>query len=152
MSAVDLKTGKAIWQTPTAPKGYTGGAIWSSTPAVDPKRGVVYVTTGNNYATPKEVAECQESGKRDCLPLDDHINSFVALDLKTGAIKWATRVVPFDTWNGNCFANEPGLGSARNRAAAISTLAKAPCCIPQRSMARPATSLPPGRRAACSGE
>jgi hypothetical protein len=38
-------------------------------------------------------------------------DSFVALDLKTGAIKWATRVVPFDTWNGNCIVNEPGLGS-----------------------------------------
>ena len=35
----------------------------------------------------------------------------MALDLKTGAIKWATRVTPFDTWNGNCFVNEPGLGS-----------------------------------------
>ena len=83
------ETGKVIWQTPMAPKGYTGGAIWSSTPAVDPKRGMVYVTTGNNYATPREVAECQEGGKRDCLPIDDHIDSFVPLDRKTGAIKWA---------------------------------------------------------------
>jgi polyvinyl alcohol dehydrogenase (cytochrome) len=72
---------------------------------------VVYVTTGNNYAAPKEVVECEESGKRDCLRSDDHIGSFVALDLKTGAVKWATPVVPFDTWNGNCFVNEPGLGS-----------------------------------------
>jgi len=111
MAAVELKTGRVIWQTPMVPKGYTGGAIWSSTPAIDPKRGVVYITTGNNYTTPKEVAECQESGKRDCLPIDDHIDSFVALDLKTGAIKWATRMTPFDSWNGNCFVNEPGLGS-----------------------------------------
>jgi outer membrane protein assembly factor BamB len=63
--AADLKTGKVIWQTPMVPKGYTGGAIWSSTPAIDPTRGVVYITTGNNYTTPKEVAECQESGKRE---------------------------------------------------------------------------------------
>jgi len=111
MAAVDLKTGKVIWQTPMVPKGYTGAAIWSSTPAVDPKRGVVYVTTGNNYTTPKDVADCQQSGKRDCLPQDDHMDSFVALDLKTGAIKWATRLVPFDSWNGNCFVDEPGLGS-----------------------------------------
>jgi polyvinyl alcohol dehydrogenase (cytochrome) len=39
------------------------------------------------------------------------MDSFVALDLKTGAIKWATRVTPFDVWNGNCFVNEPGLGT-----------------------------------------
>ena len=70
-------------------EGIHGGAIWRSTPAVDPKRGMVYVTTGNNYATPREVAECQEGGKRDCLPIDDHIDSFVPLDRKTGAIKWA---------------------------------------------------------------
>ena len=111
MSAVELKTGKVIWQTPMVPKGYTGGAIWSSTPAIDPKRGVVYITTGNNYTTPKDVGECQQSGRRDCLPIDDHIDSFLSLDLKTGAIQWATRVTPFDTWNGNCFVNEPGLGA-----------------------------------------
>jgi polyvinyl alcohol dehydrogenase (cytochrome) len=111
MNGVDLKTGKVIWQTPMVPKGYTGGAIWSSTPAIDPKRGVVYITTGNNYTMPNDVAEYQESGKRNCLPIDDHIDSFLALDLKTGAIKWATRVTPFDTWNGNCFVNEPGSGT-----------------------------------------
>ena len=54
MAAVDLKPGKVIWQTPMVPKGYTGGALWSSTPAIDPTRGVVYITTGNNYTTPKE--------------------------------------------------------------------------------------------------
>ena len=32
MVAVDLKTGKVIWKMPMVPKGYTGGAIWSSTP------------------------------------------------------------------------------------------------------------------------
>jgi polyvinyl alcohol dehydrogenase (cytochrome) len=76
LAAVDLKTGKVIWQTSMAQKGYTCGAIWCSTPAVDPKRGLVYVTTDNNYATPKEVTDCQESGKRDCLPRDDHIGLF----------------------------------------------------------------------------
>ena len=64
MAAVELKTGRVIWQTPMVPKGYTGGAIWSSTPAVDPKRGVVYITTGNNYTTPPEVAECGERQAR----------------------------------------------------------------------------------------
>src|ERR1700722_8826471 len=39
MAAVELKTGKVIWQTPMVPKGYTGGAIWSRPPATDPKRG-----------------------------------------------------------------------------------------------------------------
>jgi hypothetical protein len=30
---------------------------------------------------------------------------------KLEPVRWATRVTPFDTWNGNCFVNEPGLGN-----------------------------------------
>jgi polyvinyl alcohol dehydrogenase (cytochrome) len=111
MNAIDVKTGRLVWQTPMVPDGYTGAAIWSSTPAIDPKRGMVYITTGNNYSTPEGVAQCEQSGRRDCLPVDDHIDSFLALDLKTGSIKWGTRLTPFDTWNGNCFVDAPGLGT-----------------------------------------
>ena len=130
MGAVDLKPGKVIWQTPMVPKGYTGGALWSSTPAIDPTRGVVYITTGNNYTTPKEVAECQESGKRDCLPIDDHIDSFLALYLKTGAIKWATRVVPFDTWKATASSTSPGLAPAEPRGGDLD-FGQGPPCIPR---------------------
>lgn len=111
MYALDLKTGSVIWRTPMVPGKYSGAAIWSSTPAIDAHRGLVYITTGNNYSTPPEVSACQESGRRDCLPSDDHIDSFVALDIHSGAIKWATRMVPFDSWNGNCFFHLPGTGT-----------------------------------------
>jgi hypothetical protein len=147
-----MAAGKVIWQTPMVPKGYTGGAIWSSTPAIDPNRGVVYIATDNNYTTPRDVAEFQQSGRRDCLPIDDHIDSFWRSILKrelSSGRPVSRRLTP---GTATASSMSPGLAPARKRAAAISTLVKAPCCIPQRLMARPATSLPPDRRAACSGE
>ena len=36
--AVDAATGKILWKTYTVPPGYTGGAIFSTTPAHDPSR------------------------------------------------------------------------------------------------------------------
>src|SRR5262249_51352699 len=42
--ALDVNTGKVLWQTYTVPDnggqpgGYSGGAVWGSTPAIDPKR------------------------------------------------------------------------------------------------------------------
>ena len=32
----------------------------------------------------------------------NHFDSIVALDTQTGAVKWATRALPYDTWNVNC--------------------------------------------------
>ncbi len=37
-----------------------------------------------------------------CLPADNHFDSVLALDMKTGAIRWATRAIPFDAWNVDC--------------------------------------------------
>jgi polyvinyl alcohol dehydrogenase (cytochrome) len=65
--------------------GYSGVAIWSGTPTVDRKRGTVYATTGNNYSTP--------TGATNPPPAGDHVESVVALDLSTGAIKWSSRMV-----------------------------------------------------------
>ena len=36
-----------LWKTFTVPPGFSGGAIWSSTAAVDPQLGTVYYATGN---------------------------------------------------------------------------------------------------------
>jgi hypothetical protein len=37
-----------------------------------------------------------------CLPADDYFDSILALDLKTGAIRWATRAIPYDAWTVDC--------------------------------------------------
>src|SRR5271167_2391989 len=98
--AVDAFTGAIKWQTYTVPMGYSGGNVWGSTPVVDAARNTVYVGTGNNYAIPNdpEYARCIAGGgsRAACLSDNDHVDSVIALDMRTGAIKWATRLV---SWN-----------------------------------------------------
>src|SRR5215472_9953738 len=58
--ALDASTGKILWKTYTVPSNngggdsnkpgyYTGGAVWGSSPVVDPATGMLYVSTGNDY-------------------------------------------------------------------------------------------------------
>src|SRR5262244_187986 len=42
VAALDLESGAILWKTYMVPQGYTGGAVWGSTPAVDPRRGQLY--------------------------------------------------------------------------------------------------------------
>ena len=108
VSAVDEKTGNVLWKTYTAPDGYSGNAVWGSTPVVDKFRKLVYITTGNNYTVPADVA----SG---VAPLDpnDYVDAIIALDLKTGDVIWAQNHLGLtaDTWNVACFASQPGYGN-----------------------------------------
>ncbi len=98
--AVDAATGTVKWQTFMAPGGYSGANVWGSNPVVDAARGTIYVGTGNNYSIPTDPAyvACINGGgtPSSCISPDDHADSIVALDIATGAIKWATRLM---TWN-----------------------------------------------------
>ncbi|MGC9666071.1 PQQ-binding-like beta-propeller repeat protein [Planosporangium sp. 12N6] len=114
MAAVDARTGAIRWKTPTIPDQgpgtdiFSGAAVWGSTPAVDPASGTVYITTGNNYEMTQRARDCQAAGGKpaDCLPAWNRINSIIALDLRTGAVKWSTGQDRFDAWNVACI---PGL-------------------------------------------
>ena len=117
MLAVNANTGAIIWKTymiPNSP-GYSGAAVWGSSPAVDTKRGQVYIATGNNYTVPPGVLACVAAAiaandpvaERACVPLDDHFDSVMALDLKTGAVRWATAALPYDAWTVSCFFGNP---------------------------------------------
>ena len=65
-----------------------GGSIWT-TPAVDTETGWLFLGTGNP-------APNMDSSTR---PGDNlHTSSLVALDSKTGEIKWAYQQVPHDRW------------------------------------------------------
>lgn len=100
VAAVNAATGALIWQTNMVPAGYSGGAVWGSSPVVDVARGTVYVGTGNNYSVPTDPAytSCISGGgtPASCQSPDNHADSIVALDIATGAIKWADRL---ETWN-----------------------------------------------------
>jgi polyvinyl alcohol dehydrogenase (cytochrome) len=113
--AVDAATGDIKWQTYTVPDnggqpgGYSGASIWGGTPAIDPIRRRVYVTTGQNYAVPPDAKDCQAAGGTpdECLSPDDHKDSILALDLRTGAIEWSAGPQLFDDWNGACIPGFP---------------------------------------------
>jgi polyvinyl alcohol dehydrogenase (cytochrome) len=114
MAALDLKTGKILWRTFVTPSAeFPGNAIWGSSPAIDVKRGSVYIATGNNYDAPQSVLDCvaehanDPAGQRACLPADDYFDSILALDLRTGRIKWSTQALPFDAWTVSCIFGDP---------------------------------------------
>lgn len=98
--AVNAATGALIWRTDTVPAGYSGGAVWGSNPVVDVARNTVYIGTGNNYSVPTdpEYTSCISGGgtPATCQSSQNHADSIVALDMTSGAIKWANRL---ETWN-----------------------------------------------------
>jgi polyvinyl alcohol dehydrogenase (cytochrome) len=104
--AIDTASGKIKWKSysiPTTPApfkknaagtqmyGPAGGAIWSS-PTIDPKRGQLYVATGDSYT---EV----EEGNSDAVE---------AMDLATGKIKWAHQMTALDHFLVGCPPQRPG--------------------------------------------
>jgi polyvinyl alcohol dehydrogenase (cytochrome) len=96
--ALSAQTGQVLWQTYTAPSGYTGNAVWGSTPVVDQATGLLYVATGNNYTVPAGV--CMNQAAIGCTPpaSDDYFDSVLALNLQTGAVAWARKTLPGDAW------------------------------------------------------
>jgi len=65
-----------------------GGSAWM-TPAYDPARGLLYVGTGNPAPADADMAR----------PGDNlYTSSLVALDLKTGTVRWHYQIVPHDVW------------------------------------------------------
>lgn len=94
--AVNAADGRILWSRPIldqTPKptrrnaagtqmyGPAGGAIWSS-PTIDARRGLVFVSTGDSYT---EVSH----------PASDAV---LALDAKTGAIRWVNQVLAEDNF------------------------------------------------------
>ena len=108
MVALDVATGRIIWKTYMTPADLPGVAVCGSSPAVDPKRGSLYIATGNNYDAPQTVLDCvaaagdDPAGQRACLPPDDYFDSILSLDLASGAVKWVTHALPFDAWTVAC--------------------------------------------------
>jgi polyvinyl alcohol dehydrogenase (cytochrome) len=104
--ALDAGTGKIMWQThpiqdePRPFKksadgvqmyGPAGAAVWSA-PTVDVKRGLIYVGTGDSYTDITTNAT----------------DAIVAIDMKTGDIRWINQVTPHDNYLYGC--DTPGKG------------------------------------------
>jgi len=101
---LDAKTGARLWNFEVVPGPgepghetwpqdsdiwkYGGGALWT-TPSVDADLGLVYLETGN--AVPQWSGELRAGNN-----LFD--NSVVALELKTGKLRWYFQAVHHDIW------------------------------------------------------
>ncbi|HEY0435065.1 MAG TPA: PQQ-binding-like beta-propeller repeat protein, partial [Phenylobacterium sp.] len=100
--ALDLRTGKTLWQTfvinePLHPtrktsagtqlQGPAGAAIWSA-PTYDARRGLVLVATGDSYT------EADTKGA----------DAIVAMDAATGKIRWSNQVTEADNFIVGCNA------------------------------------------------
>lgn len=97
--AVDAKSGKPIWRFHTTAaasvqgknrkgvpaRGPSGAPVWSP-PTIDPKRGLLYTGTGENYSS----------------PANDMSDSIIALELASGKVRWVRQVLAGDAWNASC--------------------------------------------------
>jgi polyvinyl alcohol dehydrogenase (cytochrome) len=119
MLAVDAATGRIVWRSFMVPDNfgqtghYAGAAVWGSSPSIDEERHVVYVATGNNYSLPDALEKCLGDHLGDpatqqtlCFdPLDAKDNfafSVLALDLDTGATRWARKLQNYGSWTLAC--------------------------------------------------
>ena len=102
--ALKLADGSQLWKTYTIDEpphpvgknkrgtqlyGPAGGAVWS-TPTIDPKRNIVYVTDGNAYTDPEP-------------PTTEAV---AALDMDTGKRRWVKQLNQGDRWNGACMRGQ----------------------------------------------
>jgi polyvinyl alcohol dehydrogenase (cytochrome) len=102
VTALHIGDGSVAWkrylvdppqQTGGAPNGTprlgpSGAGVWSA-PTVDPKRGVLYVGTGDNYSAPATSTS----------------DAVVALDLRSGRIVWSQQTIANDAWNRGCMGS-----------------------------------------------
>jgi len=114
--ALDTRSGRILWKTYTVPNipGYSGNGVWGSMGAIDRERRLLYVATGNNYSVPAEVSACASAAvtpvaTKACLAPDNYFDSLLALDLRTGRVRWASFAMPYDAWNLACL---PGFANA----------------------------------------
>jgi polyvinyl alcohol dehydrogenase (cytochrome) len=90
--ALDARSGEVVWKSYTIAeeprllrvyadgtelRGPSGGAVWSA-PTIDTRRGALYVGVGNTYSGAAQ-------------PTTDAV---LAIDLKTGKLRWARQMAP----------------------------------------------------------
>jgi polyvinyl alcohol dehydrogenase (cytochrome) len=97
--ALRVRDGVQVWKTymtgvpreigrnrnGTARFGPSGVGIWS-TPTIDARRGVLYVTTGGNYSS----------------PATEHSDAIIAMNLADGRIVWSKQMTFGDAYNSSC--------------------------------------------------
>jgi polyvinyl alcohol dehydrogenase (cytochrome) len=93
VAALRVSDGGPVWRTylVDVPKqtgklsGPSGAPVWS-TPTLDVARGMLYVTTGDNYSPPPTATS----------------DAVMALEVKTGKIAWSRQLTMGDVFSGGC--------------------------------------------------
>ncbi|MFD9702892.1 PQQ-binding-like beta-propeller repeat protein [Lentzea sp. NPDC059081] len=115
VDAYDVDNGALVWRHYTVPEPVeagtwpngakrfepSGAGVWSS-PVIDRRTGTLYVGTGQNY-----------TGK------GGEFDSLLALNARTGAVRWTNQVTNADTWRDACNTPDaegycPGLEDGTN--------------------------------------
>ncbi|MBV8906706.1 MAG: PQQ-binding-like beta-propeller repeat protein [Acidobacteriia bacterium] len=100
--ALRVHDGSLVWKTymtdsaeQTGPNqwGPSGAGIWSA-PTLDLERGLLYVTTGDNYSAPATQSS----------------DAVVALEIKTGRKVWSRQFSSGDIFNGSCGSRTANCG------------------------------------------
>jgi polyvinyl alcohol dehydrogenase (cytochrome) len=117
--ALDKRSGDVVWRHYTMPEnggqlgGFAGAGIVNP-PAVDVPLGLVYVGTNSHNSAPDSVAQCLggnlnglppnliDHWSESCFPPGDYFSSVLALDLRTGEVRWSYRVAGTDAWQAAC--------------------------------------------------
>jgi polyvinyl alcohol dehydrogenase (cytochrome) len=101
IGAWDTRTGKQVWNFVTTPNNATSGAgegIWS-TPAVDPRLGLLYVGTGQNISQP--------TGRL--------ADSLLAIRISNGKLAWWSQFTTPDVFGvGNYTGKDADVGASPN--------------------------------------
>jgi PQQ-dependent dehydrogenase (methanol/ethanol family) len=103
VAGYDARSGKQRWRwDSTDPKTYggdswkRGGAMVWTTPAVDPKLGLVIFCTGNPNPDLNGSVRAGDNKWSD---------SIVALDVRTGTFKWGYQQIKHDVWDYDAVSN-----------------------------------------------
>ena len=97
--ALRISDGRQVWKSYLVPAakrtgqtkrgtpqyGPSGVGVWAS-PTLDPKRGVMYIATGDNYSS----------------PATDLSDAILALEIATGRVVWSKQTTPGDAYNSSC--------------------------------------------------
>ena len=116
LQALNLATGQVLWKTYTISAaqqqaGYSGAAVWGSSPAIDVKRNAVYIGTGNNYSASAATANCVDAANSDPQTISNceatngvgnYVDAVMSLDLTSGAVNWVSKLQGFDAWTTAC--------------------------------------------------
>ena len=115
--ALNATTGAKLWQTFTAPSGYSGANVWGSNSGCGRSSQHGFRRNRKQLQHSDGPGLClhalpAEAPKPVAFLPADHADSIIALDMKTGAVKWATRLMTWnqygvtdgsDFWNVACF-------------------------------------------------